>query len=149
MAAKIAKKESLAETGDWAVKHYVDEFGERTGEGVIVQGFLGRMSNSATQKADLIVSVNVDKEAIYFTLHPYGRMDSQETWYRKEYWNWTVQNSEKKRFTLKSETGAKAILFEKKGATSYTALHDLLMKGGELKFVANPSPRGLLVFYHP
>ena len=98
LAEKIAKQEALADTGDWTVGRFVDEFGEETGKRYIAHVFKGRMSNSATQDAALAVSVTADKDTIYFQLYPYGG-DSPETWFRTEWWTWTAQDSEKKRVT--------------------------------------------------
>jgi cell division protein FtsB len=133
---KIAKQKALADTGDWTVSNYVDEFGDITNNGYVAKMFLASMDNSAVQGASSQLILRASKDMIIFQLYPYGG-DSHETWFRKEYWTWRVKDEDGKRHTLRAETGESAILFKRVGRTSFTALHALLMKGGELQFVGS------------
>ena len=133
---KIAKQKALSDTGDWTVGFLTDEFGEETTSGYVGKMFLAYMDNSAVQRAESKLYIRASKDAIIFMLFPYGG-DSRETWFRKEYWKWRVQDEDGKRHTLRAETGESAIMFRRVGSTSFTALHALLMKGGELQFVGS------------
>lgn len=62
-----------AETGNWSIKHFVDDFQQETKEGYIVISCNGSFSNSATTNSELTVEVVItDKEELQLFLKEYG-----------------------------------------------------------------------------
>ncbi len=69
--------EELNKTGDWAYGSYVDDFGDKTGEGFISQTVMGLFSNSATTNSDLrvrmfISNADLNQERPSFRLYEYN-----------------------------------------------------------------------------
>jgi hypothetical protein len=60
--------------GQWTLKYYVDDFGDKTDKPYIVFKTQGTFSNSATSSSPLVakIIVNNDEVGINFYLHEYG-----------------------------------------------------------------------------
>lgn len=61
------------ETGNWIIKHFVDEFQQETKEGYIVTYGNGNFTNSATTNSELTAEIIItDKEELQIFLNEYG-----------------------------------------------------------------------------
>ncbi len=62
-----------AETGNWSIKHFVDDFQQETKDGYITLSCNGSFTNSATTNSELTVQILVtDKEELQLFLNEYG-----------------------------------------------------------------------------
>lgn len=67
-------KSEKIEKSKWEIVDIVDEFGDPTGKKSILGLFKGKMSNSATNNADLTVKVNFEDKSTLMTFYEYGDM---------------------------------------------------------------------------
>lgn len=68
----VAVVEDITPADTWTIKHYVDDFGEETNEGYILNVAYGEFSNSATTNSQLTVRIIADADDIRFDMYEYG-----------------------------------------------------------------------------
>lgn len=73
--------EESAASDSWEIQYFVDDFGEETKEGFILNVCQGEFSNSATTDSPLIVRIIVTPDDIRFDMYEYGShyMKGEET----------------------------------------------------------------------
>lgn len=131
------KLANINNLGAWEIGHYVDDFGERTGEFFVSMFLYGTFSNSATTNSDLKVRFMIDKNSsriqlyeyagdhpvkgegfIYFKIRDKNNKEYEIRAYNSDHGNTTIEEDDDKK------------------------LRNILMTGGEIKFVAEADKYG-------
>lgn len=124
---------NLNNTGIWELGHYVDNFGEKTGQSFITNTKLikGVFSNSATENSNLNVGFLInDTSKISIQLFEYGRNNPVKQ-YRTKYYTIYMQDKDGQKFKLSGYNAStdRLTLFD----SNALILHNALIKGGTIK----------------
>jgi len=120
-------------TGMWAVRYYVDEFGEHTKKGYITntQSIKGKFSNTATQDSNLNVGFLIDNSSkISIQLYEYAGNNPVKA-YASTGYTVLIQDKGGNRLKLKAANYSDRLSFDKIDSMK---VHNVLMKGGVIKF---------------
>lgn len=134
--AENQEKERLANldnTGIWQVSYYVDEFGEKTKDGLVRNRALieGRFSNTATENSDLNVRLLIDgPKEVDVVLYEYGGNNPVKA-YSPDSYLVMVQGNDGKRHELKAVNLSDRLSF---GPKHSNLVYDVLKSGGNIKF---------------
>ena len=95
----VSSSANSEEYGNWSLKYFVDEFGDKTdSKYIIISDRDGSFSNSATQGSLLYVRMLIDSRYIdrpYFKLYEYGRENPLKGYYSDGHrYTCTVKNSQ-------------------------------------------------------
>lgn len=123
---------NLNNTGMWMIKYFVDDFGEPTKKGYIINRFpiKGTFSNSATQDSDLEVRLIVtSSSSIAAMLYEYAGNNPVKG-YSKTY-SVLMQDKDGERYRFSAGNPADRLRFSEDGSKK---VHNALMKGGTIKF---------------
>lgn len=131
------KLANINNLGAWEIGYYVDDFGERTGEFFVSMFLYGTFSNSATTNSDLKVRFMIDKNSsriqlyeyagdhpvkgegfIYFKIRDKNNKEYEIRAYNSDHGNTTIEEDDDKK------------------------LRNILLTGGEIKFVAEADKYG-------
>ena len=132
---------NLNNTGIWSVSFYVDEFGEPTKKGYIMNTNLirGVFSNTATQNSELDVKFLISNPSdISIQLYEYARNNPVKA-YSSESYTVSIQDKDGNRLKLSAVNYSERLSFEKIASSQ---IHNILLKGGTVKFriVENETP---------
>lgn len=125
--------ENINNTGMWKVNFYVDDFGEPTKEGYIRNTSLisGFFSNTATQNSDLNVKFLISNSSdVDMMLYEYARQNPIKSSSSESY-RVLIQDKDGERLKLRATSYGDRLSFSK---TDSRKVHNILMKGGEIKF---------------
>ena len=64
--------EEVANSDSWKLQYFIDDYGEKTDEGYIINNCFGEFSNSATTDSELAVRIIVTPEDVRFDMYEYG-----------------------------------------------------------------------------
>ena len=134
---KKAKEErrlvNLNNTGMWKVEFFVDNFGEPTKQGYIINHskIRGVFSNTATQDSKLDVEfVITDSDNIAIMLYEYAGNNPVKDYSSNQY-EILMQDKDGKRFTLEATNYSERLSC---GSSDSKKIHKALLKGGNIKF---------------
>jgi hypothetical protein len=125
--------QNIDSTGIWGIGHYVDDFGERTGERYIGirEKISGSFSNTATQNSALNVKFLISSSTdISIKLYEYAGNNPLKAVSPEYYWV-GIKDCEGNKYTLDAENRSDRLEFSK---TNSQKLHNILMKGGQVQF---------------
>lgn len=120
--------------GIWKINCYVDEWGEKTTKRYISTELNGTFSNSATTNSDLMVLILIDKESIRIQLHEYGNNHPIKD---KGFLNFKAKDKDGNIYEFKTynaKDGNNTVV-NMEYEFDDTIVRNLLLKGGEIKFV--------------
>ncbi|MCK3684232.1 hypothetical protein [Maribellus sp. YY47] len=131
------KLANINNLGSWDIGYYVDDFGERTGEFFVSMFVNGTFSNSATTNSDLKVRFMIDKNSSRIQLYEYARDHPVKG---EGFIYFKIRDKNNKEFEIRaynSDHGNTTIEdeYDKK-------LRNILLNGGEIKFVAEADKYG-------
>jgi hypothetical protein len=120
-------------TGMWAIRYYVDEFGERTKKGYITNSntIKGTFSNTATEGSELNVELLINSSSkIYIQLYEYAGNNPVKA-YDSDSYSVYIQDKNGNRLSLTAVNYSDRLGFDE---SSSLEVHKALMKGGTIKF---------------
>jgi len=124
---------NINNTGMWSVRHYVDDFGEKTKQGYITNStsISGAFSNTATQDSRLNVDFLISSfYKISFQLYEYAGNNPVKA-YSSESYRVLIQDKAGNRYKLTATNHSDRLQFD---ITNSKKVHNILMKGGSIKF---------------
>lgn len=122
--------------GIWNINYYVDDFGEKTDKGYVSTEIKGKFNNSATTDSDLRVVLSVDTACVYIRFFEYGGTHPVKG-----------RSGDQIDFKIKDSEGNTHRMYSMTVNQDINVLEDsvlmgMLLKGGDIKFIATKSEHG-------
>lgn len=137
------KLANINNLGAWDIGYYVDDFGERTGENFVSMILYGKFSNSATTNSDLKVRILIDKSSSSIQLYEYGGNHPIKG---EGFIHFKIRDKNNQEYQIRgynSTRGSTTI-----GAEYDKILRNILLSGGEIKFIAEANKYGSPSIYN-